>query len=60
MQPVLIDRGQFVPECLVEVVDDSWLASHDRAPAMNVAAQSRARLDYSLCREGANTPRLKR
>jgi hypothetical protein len=27
----LVDRGEFVPERFVEIVDDTRLASHDRA-----------------------------
>jgi hypothetical protein len=30
----LVDRRQFVPQSLVEEVDDSRIAFHDRAPAM--------------------------
>ena len=28
MQPVLINRREFVPETLVEIIDNSGLASH--------------------------------
>jgi hypothetical protein len=45
MQPILVDRGQFVPERFVEVIDDTRLASHDRSPAM--MARASARLDYN-------------
>ena len=29
MQPILIDRGQFVPQRLVEKIDDTRLPSHN-------------------------------
>jgi hypothetical protein len=32
MQPVLINGGQFVPQRLVEVIEDTGLASHSSAP----------------------------
>jgi hypothetical protein len=32
MQPVLINSGQFVPQRLVEVIEDTGLASHNFAP----------------------------
>jgi hypothetical protein len=38
MQPVLVDRRQFVAQSLVEEVDDSRVAFHGRAPAMGVGA----------------------
>ena len=38
MQPVLVDGRQFVPQALVEKIDDARIAFHDRAPAISVAA----------------------
>src|SRR5580704_10152241 len=38
MQPVLVDCRQFVPQRLIEEVEDSRIAFHDRAPAMGVGA----------------------
>jgi hypothetical protein len=32
MQPVLINGGQFVPQRLVEVIEDTGLTSHHFAP----------------------------
>jgi hypothetical protein len=40
MQPILIDRGQFVPQPLVEIVDDTGLASHNFAPAIIIPGQA--------------------
>jgi hypothetical protein len=38
MQPVLVDRRQFVPQRLIEEVEDSRVAFHDRAPAIGSGA----------------------
>jgi hypothetical protein len=32
VQPILIDRGQFVPERLVQEIDDLWIALHGATP----------------------------
>jgi hypothetical protein len=42
MQPVLIDRGQFMPERLVEVIDDSGFALHIFTPEMTVIPEPRS------------------
>ena len=38
MQPVLVDRGQFVPQAAIEIFDDSCLALHDRDPVIEIDA----------------------
>src|SRR5580700_10411621 len=35
MQPILVDGRELVAQSLVQVVKDSWIASHDRAPALS-------------------------
>ncbi len=37
MQPVLIDRGQFAPQTLVEIIDNFGVALHD---ALRVLAET--------------------
>jgi hypothetical protein len=29
MQPILVDRGEFTAQALVEIIDDFWVALHD-------------------------------
>ena len=36
VQPVLVDRGQFVPKCLVEKFDDFSVTLHNQLPVMGV------------------------
>jgi hypothetical protein len=55
VQPILVDRRQFVPKRFVEIFDDARLAPHGRSPAMN-GTRYRAPdyNDYNLCGECAN------
>src|SRR4029077_15231551 len=40
MQPILIDRGQLVPQRLVEIIDDTRLPSHNLLLVLAVIARS--------------------
>src|ERR1700752_1104866 len=63
MQPVLVDRGQFVPERLVEEIDDARPALHFFAPAMILSSHEPSswwQADYNDSNERAKTTRLPR
>src|SRR5580658_10956028 len=36
MQPILIDGGQFVAQGLIEIIEDTWVASYIRAPRLMI------------------------
>ena len=38
VQPVLVDRGQFVAERLVQEIDDFWIALHGATPVLSLGA----------------------
>jgi hypothetical protein len=42
MQPVLVDGRQFMPERLVEVIDDAGLALHFLTPALILVSEPRS------------------
>src|SRR5262252_3717564 len=48
MQPILIDGRQFMPQPLVEVIEDTGLASHLNAPGSN-RMRGRQIANYSGC-----------
>jgi hypothetical protein len=41
MQPILVDRGQFVPQAPVEIFNDLCIALHDPRPALGAPRHDR-------------------
>src|SRR6202044_3788274 len=66
MQPILVDRGKFMPQGLVEIIDDDRLTAHGSVSCNQwltrhgMCAAVLHYNDYNLCDECAKPPRQSR